>query len=261
MWAFDEETTASQIMKSLIFTTTALLLFSTPAWTEEPEASITVVIDNNELPGHTWVYGTCVDKSIFLSFGPIDSAKNPTDNEKVNKAIQSIDKMHQESTSLYETGKQTARRTFKVSAKQCANMFAEIESDQGAKYKLLTNNCTTVVLDVLKAGGITIPKGDQQFIPVNMGIISPVQMEQRLNEFVNPTEPKAKPPAAAKPAPPKKKEYDGPRGISDRAERAIERVRDADPEPTIEGRVVEVPDPDVEPGDSGSGEIRGPAGK
>lgn len=143
-----------------------------------PSPSVTVMIDNKEWPGHTWMVGTCKDKSIFMSFGPGETKTR-------------IERIHTESTHLYETGEATSQRTFMVTAEQCERMFDKMEGQTGTMYDLLLNNCTTAVIDVLKAGGIVIPPKSEwdKKIEVSRKIISPSEFEKKIQEFEQPKPP------------------------------------------------------------------------
>src|SRR5688572_9628722 len=102
------------------------------------------VDETSSLVGHTWAVLRCADKTATISFGPFD----PEDWSFLTGCVPS--------TMSHKTKEPTISHTILLTPEECKSMMSEINRTSGKEYCFLAQNCTTKVLNVLKAGGVDI---------------------------------------------------------------------------------------------------------
>lgn len=153
-------------MKSCSFTLTALLLF------------IAFSVDSSEIDihvsergvGHAWAVIKCTDRRAKISFGPAD----PNDIAIIFSRVPS--------TNDYRTGKPTVSHSIRLNEAECRSMIEQVKSIEGTQYRLLLYNCSTAVLEVLKAGGINLyadQGGLKQYLALTFSTPSSLASELR----------------------------------------------------------------------------------
>ena len=144
---------------------------------------IAIKVDVRKWPGHAWAVVTCKEKKVRISFGPVD----PDDWSVIFRAVPS--------TLNYDPArKPSIGHSILLNSAECNSMIEEIQSTSGTSYRLALHNCTTTVLNTLKAGGISI-KSNEGFLEKYLGleISSPKQLAQDLIEMQR-KEPQSPPP-------------------------------------------------------------------
>lgn len=117
-----------------------LLLLALSADSNEIE----IAVDETGLTGHAWAVVRCVNRTAKISFGPAD----PKDLALIYKAVPS--------TNDYKTRAPTVTHSIRLNEEECRSMIKQVKRVEGIEYQLAVHNCTTAVLNVLKAGGVNI---------------------------------------------------------------------------------------------------------
>jgi hypothetical protein len=118
----------------------ALLVFAGIILAQEVEINV----DETSSTGHTWAVVSCKNGSAQISFGPADSV----DLTDLFNCVPS--------TSDFQTGTATIKHAIRLNEAECQSMVREIKRTEGKEFCLALHNCTTTVLNVLKAGGVDI---------------------------------------------------------------------------------------------------------
>ncbi len=98
--------------------------------------------------GHTWAVIKCDHATAKISFGPA----TPDDIKTIFARVPS--------TNDYHTGMATVTHAIRLNEAECLSMIEQVKKEQGTEYRLLLHNCTTAVLEILKAGHVNIYAND-----------------------------------------------------------------------------------------------------